>query len=236
MGKNIKTIRKTTLKKCQMACDKEKRCKGVEFFRASGASMTSPSYREGDCLLNSDTNLKRCDADYYQLYFWQKSNNKCDDTCQIYTEKNGCVMGKNMRKIKRTTIRKCQLACSQNKACQGVEFFQKSDASVVSPTYEEGDCLLNSDYDLKNCDADYWQMYFWEQGPKVECSKKATTGTSGTSSSANRVNKYTTSYYKPTTAYTYRYSSSDSISKVEGDIKNTEKVLENAGKDLLGEF
>lgn len=70
MGKNMKTIKRTTLKKCQMACDKEKRCKGVEFFKASGVSNTSPTYREGDCLLNSDTNLKRCDADYWQMYFW----------------------------------------------------------------------------------------------------------------------------------------------------------------------
>lgn len=75
MGKNIKKIKGTTLERCQLACDKDRRCKGVEFFKASGASKTSKAYREGDCLLNSGIDLYNppCDADFYQLYFWEKS-------------------------------------------------------------------------------------------------------------------------------------------------------------------
>lgn len=45
---------------------------GVEFFRKSGADWTSNAYNEGDCLLNSSSNIEWpfCDAAYYQMYFW----------------------------------------------------------------------------------------------------------------------------------------------------------------------
>jgi hypothetical protein len=55
----------------------------------------------------------------------------------------------------------------------GVEFFRKSPKSWTSSAYKEGDCLLNSSSNTEwpKCDADYYQMYFWEQGRFVECSK-----------------------------------------------------------------
>lgn len=70
MGRNIKKLRKVTFEQCQTACDKNRRCKGIEYFKKSGARMTSTAYREGDCLLNSGTDLTDCDADLYQMYFW----------------------------------------------------------------------------------------------------------------------------------------------------------------------
>lgn len=79
MGKNIKKLRKVSFEQCQTACDKERRCKGIEYWRKSGARLTSSSYKEGDCLLNSGTDINSppCDADLYQMYFWEKSENQC---------------------------------------------------------------------------------------------------------------------------------------------------------------
>lgn len=67
--------------------------------------MTSAAYKEGDCLLNSGTDTKNCDADFYQMYFWEKSEMQCnrDKICQRYYPTNGCVMGKNIQKIRNTT-------------------------------------------------------------------------------------------------------------------------------------
>jgi len=67
MGMNLKKIRNVTFEQCQTACDKNKRCKGIEYYKKSFARMTSRAYREGDCLLNSGTNTKSppCDADLY---------------------------------------------------------------------------------------------------------------------------------------------------------------------------
>lgn len=73
MGKNIKKFQKISLEQCKTACDKNRRCLGIEYFRPSGARATSSAYKEGDCLLNSGTDLKNCDADYYQMFFWEKS-------------------------------------------------------------------------------------------------------------------------------------------------------------------
>lgn len=64
------------------------RCLGVEYFRKSSASWTSTAYREGDCLLNSSSNIEwpYCDAEYYQMYFWTQgrfvecSDDKPSDT------------------------------------------------------------------------------------------------------------------------------------------------------------
>lgn len=79
MGKNIKKLRDVTFDQCATACDKNKKCKGIEYFKKSGARMTSSSYREGDCLLNSGTNIytPECDASLYQMYFWEKSEMQC---------------------------------------------------------------------------------------------------------------------------------------------------------------
>jgi hypothetical protein len=65
MGKNIKKLRNVSLEQCQTACDKSKRCKGVEYFKKSGARMTSAAYKEGDCLLNSGTDITGCDVELY---------------------------------------------------------------------------------------------------------------------------------------------------------------------------
>lgn len=82
-------------------------------------------------------------------------------------------MGKNIRKIRNTTLGKCQQACSENSRCMGVEYFKESGKSWTSNAYREGDCLLNSSSDTEwpVCDADYYQMYFWQQGRFVECSE-----------------------------------------------------------------
>lgn len=103
-------------------------------------------------------------------------------------------MGKNIKKIRNTTQAKCQKACSEKSTCVGVEFFQKSGKSVTSNAYREGDCLLNSGANTVKppCDAAYYQMYFWEQGPFVQCSTenrtKATAGTNKKNGNKNKKN------------------------------------------------
>jgi len=84
--------------------------------------------------------------------------------CHTYEETEGCVMGHNMKKIRNTTLEKCQAKCSKTKKCLGIEFFSASGRQDTSPAFREGDCLLNDDTDLYDppCDAAYYQMYFWE--------------------------------------------------------------------------
>jgi len=55
-------------------CSENSRCMGVEYFKQSGKSNVSGAYKPGDCLLNSgsDINRPKCDADYYQMYFWKQ--------------------------------------------------------------------------------------------------------------------------------------------------------------------
>jgi len=72
-------------------------------------------------------------------------------------------MGHNIKKIRNTTLEKCQAKCNKVKTCQGVEFFRNSGRADTSSGFREGDCLLNDAVDIYNppCDADYYQMYFW---------------------------------------------------------------------------
>lgn len=251
MGKNIKTLSGLSFEQCQTACNKNKYCKGIEFFRKSGLENADTYYKEGDCLLNSGTDTKNppCNADYYQMYFWEKSENMCgkNNVCQTYTPTNGCVMGKNIKKIRNTTKAKCQTLCSQNQKCVGVEFFNPSGKARTANGYRKGDCLLNSSSNIESpaCDADFYQMYFWEQGQFVECSTQdATRATTPkpTRQSSGTVNKYT-SYYKPTTnSYSYNYdsynwdSNTNPLEDLEEEMKKTLDSIEGDSTDLLSEF
>ena len=80
-------------------------------------------------------------------------------------------MGRNIKKIRNVTSEECAKACSKTKKCKGIEYFRSSGRTDTSSAFSEGDCLLNDGVDIVNppCDADYYQMYFWEQGDKVDC-------------------------------------------------------------------
>jgi len=67
----------------------------------------------------------------------QSTNNEIvkEKPCFTYKPTTGCVMGKNMKKLKDVTFEQCKLACDKKKKCMGVEYFKKSGASRISSAY-----------------------------------------------------------------------------------------------------
>ena len=47
--------------------------------------------------------------------------------------------------------------------CRGFEYFVKSSAKEVSPTWEEGDCTPQTNDDTKGCDNEFYQLNFWRK-------------------------------------------------------------------------
>lgn len=105
----------------------------------------------------------------------------------------------------------------------GVEFFKKSGKSRVSNAYREGDCLLNSGSNTEEpeCNADYYQMYFWKQGRFVECSSNHPEDTKTDSGKVNKASGYN-NRSRSNNRYSYN--------------NNARKSMKEWEKDILGQF
>ena len=64
--------------------------------------------------------------------------------CHRYSNTGGCTNGHNLKKVRGVTLQQCQSLCDEmGDKCRGFEYFVKSGASPVSPSYIEGDCMPN---------------------------------------------------------------------------------------------
>lgn len=69
-GENMITFNDISLKDCQNKCSNTRGCKGIEYFRTSGASNASDAYNEKDCNLSSSLDVSDCDAGKWQMFLW----------------------------------------------------------------------------------------------------------------------------------------------------------------------
>lgn len=71
-GENMQKFKNITLKDCQQKCSNTRGCKGIEYFRASGADTAVDDYEENDCNLSSGLDPTNCTPDKWQMWLWVK--------------------------------------------------------------------------------------------------------------------------------------------------------------------
>lgn len=126
-------------------------------------------------------------------------------------------MGHNMKNYYNLSLDECQAKCTGNKNCLGIEYFRNSGRTPTSSAYKEGDCILNDSTDTLNppCDADYYQMYFWKLGQKMDC---------------DLVRSNNDKYTKRTTNYESYYNTDTINGQNSADI--LEEILSETADDL----
>merc|ERR1712232_1490865 len=99
--------------------------------------------------------------------------------------------------------------------------------------YKEGDCLLNSSSNTKwpICDADYYQMYFWQQGRFVECSDDHPEDTKAEEEEKPKTVNKSTQPRESTT--TNRKSNKERNKEMVDDFENWLKKEANKWENLL---
>ena len=76
----MKKYKNITLKDCQNKCSNTRGCKGIEYFRASGADIAVDDYEENDCNLSSSLDPENCEGDKWQMWLWvKKKKMDCKD-------------------------------------------------------------------------------------------------------------------------------------------------------------
>jgi hypothetical protein len=79
----------------------------------------------------------------------------------VYDHKVGCVDGENIEKLHDVTLEECEIKCSANEKCLGVEYFTPSGAKKTNSGYKENDCNLSSSINTAGCNYKYHQLNLW---------------------------------------------------------------------------